>query len=1013
MVAFVPSMWSDTAANAATSRSVPVAGVLAFGIGAGQLGSSGGGAQSNSPAGLAFDGKGDLFAADPTNNRVIEYAPSSPTSYPQTGTVVAGAGGQGSGLSQLSDPNGVALDAAGDLFVADSLNNRVVEYAYNSATGSYASSGKVVAGTGTAGSGLTQLNAPQEVALDAHGDLFVADYGNNRVQEFAYNSTTGSYAATATRVAGAGGEGSGASQLDGPDSVTLDAKGDLFVADRINARVMEYAFNAGTGTYAASGTQVAGSLPNLAGWVTLDASGDLFVSYGYLGYGGVQEFRYNSAAGSYASTGTAVASADQVGPSGLAFNPSGDLFVGEQAQTSNPSQTIWDLVLEFTYNASAGTFSPLGTVMSQSGRTNQGVSAVAVDSHGNLFASDGAVYEFPYNSAAGTYSAQGTQVAAAGNVLALDSGNDLFVASSGTAGVLEYPWNAASGGYPGSGEPVPGATQLSTLKVAAMALDAKNDLFVATSTQVLEFSYNASAGSYAASGTVIAAVAAGGLALDTHGDLFVSNPSSSQVQEYLVNSATGAYASTGITVAGTGGNGSGTNQLSGPTGLAVDRSGDLFVFDAGNARVMEFTGNQATGAYAANGTAVFTGSKDNYPETGGVALDSKGDAFYTYNYSSAGVYESVAAGSSSGLPSPWADSDVGSPAVAGSASYASGVFTVNGGGSDIWGSSDQFNYVSQSLTGNASIVARVTSQSDTDPWAKSGVMIKQSTAAGSNYALLAVTPGNGINFQYGFNSSTSGGSYSFPNGWLKLTRSGSTITASSSSDGTTWTPVGATTMPMNDPVTIGLFNCAHNASALNTATFDNVSVTAGAALTPPPAPWTDSDVGSPAVAGSASYASGVFTVNGSGADIWGGSDQFNYVSQPLTGNASIVARVTSQSDTDPWAKSGVMIKQSTAGGSSYALLAVTPGNGVAFQYGFNASVSGGSYSFPNGWLKLTRSGSTITAYSSADGTTWTQVGTTTISMNDPVTIGLFNCAHNASALNTATFDNVSVTSSLQ
>ena len=122
-----------------------------------------------------------------------------------------------------------------------------------------------------------------------------------------------------------------------------------------------------------------------------------------------------------------------------------------------------------------------------------------------------------------------------------------------------------------------------------------------------------------------------------------------------------------------------------------------------------------------------------------------------------------------------------------------------------------------------------------------------------------------------------------------------------------------------------------------------------------------------------------------------------------------MARVTSQSDTDPWAKAGVMIKQSTTGGSSYALLGVTPGNGIAFQYGFNASTSGGSYSFPNGWLKLTRTGSTITAFSSADGTTWTQVGVTTMSLTDPVTIGLFNCAHNASALNTATFDNVSVT----
>ena len=368
---------------------------------------------------------------------------------------------------------------------------------------------------------------------------------------------------------------------------------------------------------------------------------------------------------------------------------------------------------------------------------------------------------------------------------------------------------------------------------------------------------------------------------------------------------------------------------------------------------------------------------------------------------------SVSSSSSSPLPSPWNDADVGSPAVAGSAWYSNGVFTVNGGGADIWGGTDQFNYVSQPLTGGGSIVARVTSQSDTDGWAKSGVMIKQSTATGTNYALLGVTPGNGITFQSDFNSSVSGASYTLPV-WLKLTRSGNTITAYTSTDGTTWTTAGNTTVPLTDPVTIGLFTCAHNASALNTATFDNVSVSSSSS-SPLPSPWNDADVGSPAVAGSAWYSNGVFTVNGGGADIWGGTDQFNYVSQPLTGGGSIVARVTSQSDTDGWAKSGVMIKQSTATGTNYALLGVTPGNGITFQSDFNYNVSGASYTLPV-WLKLTRSGNTITAYTSTDGTTWTTAGNTTVPLTDPVTIGLFTCAHNASALNTATFDNVSVTS---
>ena len=362
------------------------------------------------------------------------------------------------------------------------------------------------------------------------------------------------------------------------------------------------------------------------------------------------------------------------------------------------------------------------------------------------------------------------------------------------------------------------------------------------------------------------------------------------------------------------------------------------------------------------------------------------------------------------LPAPWTNGDVGGPAIPGSASYspAGGVFTVSGSGSDIWGSADQMQYVNQSLNGDGTITARVTSQDITDPWAKSGIIIKQSATAGSPYVLLAVTPGNAVHLQYGFSSDIAGGSFAFPNAWLRLQRSGNTFTAYTSPDGSTWTEVGSVTVDMTASATTGMFVCSHNNTELNTSTFDNVSVASG---TPNlPAPWTDSDVGNPTPAGSALYSNGAFTVNGGGNDIWGTTDQFDYVSQPLTGNATIVARVTSQSDTDPWAKSGVMIKQSTTSGSAYALLAVTPGNGIAFQHGFNSDMAGGSYAFPSAWLKLTRSASTITAYASANGTTWTQIGTTTISLTDPVTIGIFVCSHKGGELNTSTFDHVSVTS---
>ena len=659
-VVFVVPVLSGGAASAGVSAPVPVAGVPAFGIGASQIGNS----YSANPFGIAFDSKGDLFVANEAGNSVLEYTSSSPTSYSQVGATVAGAGGEGSGLNQLYYPTAVALDAKGDLFVSDSLNDRVVEYAYNTSTGSYAASGTVVAGTGKAGAGLNQLSDPQGITVDAKGDLFVADNGNNRVEEFAYNSSTGTYASSATDVAGTGVFGTANNELEYPTSVALNAAGNLFVGDYANARVMEYTYSSSTGTFSSSGTEVVG-LPSQAGWLAFDSSGDLFASYGYLGYGGVVEYAYNSVTGTYASTGTQIASGDMIGPEGVAFNASGDLFVAETAETSDPSQTVWDSVLEFTYNSSAATWNPLGTIMGQIGRTNGGISAVALDSNGNLFVSDGVsngnnpagVFEFPFNSSSGARSVVGSLItSASGSALAFDSNNDLFVAES--SGVVEFPYS--SGGYPASASAVPGATQLATLTgVTGLAFDGNNNLFVSDGNQVLKFGYNSSSGTWAASGTVVVTITPGtlpsgyfswftgisGIALDANGDLFVSNPTASAVQEFLYNAGSGTYATTGITVAGAGGAGTGLNQLYEPSAVGVDHSGDLFVYDASNARIMEFTGNPATGSYGANGTEIYNVGGTNYPQNGGLALDAQGDLFFGSDDNSAVVYEAAASGS--------------------------------------------------------------------------------------------------------------------------------------------------------------------------------------------------------------------------------------------------------------------------------------------------------------------------------------------------------------------------------
>jgi plastocyanin/regulation of enolase protein 1 (concanavalin A-like superfamily) len=179
------------------------------------------------------------------------------------------------------------------------------------------------------------------------------------------------------------------------------------------------------------------------------------------------------------------------------------------------------------------------------------------------------------------------------------------------------------------------------------------------------------------------------------------------------------------------------------------------------------------------------------------------------------------------------------------------------------------------------------------------------------------------------------------------------------------------------------------------------------------APWASADIGSPGVAGYAYDTNGTFTVAGSGSDVWNTSDSGpQYAYRALGGDGTIIARVVTQQNTSGWAKAGVMIRESLNANSAQAFMAITPGNGAAFQY---RTATGGSSSNSNTtgftapyWVKLVRSGNTITGYRSADGTTWTQQGTATFSMASTVYIGMAVTATNNSALSVVTFDNVKV-----
>src|SRR5204862_3482247 len=109
--------------------------------------------------------------------------------------------------------------------------------------------------------------------------------------------------------------------------------------------------------------------------------------------------------------------------------------------------------------------------------------------------------------------------------------------------------------------------------------------------------------------------------------------------------------------------------------------------------------------------------------------------------------------------------------------------------------------------------------------------------------------------------------------------------------------------------------------------------TSGSALItgPLPTPWTNSDIGTVQVAGNSASSNGTFQVSGSGADIWGTGDAFQYAYQPLNGDGDIVARVVSVDPTVTWSKAGVMIRETLSASSPQAMTVVSAGAGSAFQ----------------------------------------------------------------------------------
>jgi len=315
--------------------------------------SASGPAGLSEPEFLAFDRSGDLWVSDYNNSVVAEYVPpfknGSIASLEVGSPSFSVTGCSGQGLAYVCSPNGIAFDASGNLWVADSQNDSIVEFRAPFSAGEPVST--VIGGPSEVDGQIngSNLNEPYGITFDSSGNMWVADSQDNRVLEFSAPLTSGESASlvigqanlTSTTNSNAN------SNMSFPEDIAFDQSGNLWVADTQNSRVLEFRapFSSGEdasvvigepniASYGGNDTQSTLSLPEA---IAFDHDGDLWVSDG--GNSRVLEFAPPFSTGKNASrligqdsyfAGGPNATQSTLGyPEGLAFDASGNLWVAD------------------------------------------------------------------------------------------------------------------------------------------------------------------------------------------------------------------------------------------------------------------------------------------------------------------------------------------------------------------------------------------------------------------------------------------------------------------------------------------------------------------------------------------------------------------------------------------------------------------------------------------------------------------------------------------------------------
>lgn len=542
-------------------------------------------AQLSSPFGVAIDASENLYIVDGWNSRVRRVSPGG------TITTVAGGGtNQGDGgpatSAAMSSPSGVAVDASGNLFIADRAGTiRKVNTSGIITT---------VASNGTAGySGdngpatNAQLNVPLGVAVDASGNLFIADSFIERIRKV----TPGGIITTVAGIGVAGYSGDGGpatdAELSFPDALALDSAGDLYISDSDNNRIRRVSSVgtittvAGTGSFGFSGDggeATAARLETPDG-VAADPFGNLYISDGNGRLRKVSAGIINTVAGGGPENAAAAPFAMFFETDGIAKDNSGNVYVSDRL------------------NNRVRMIAPSGSISTVAGT---GISGYSGD--------NGPATAAQLNDPTG---------------LTVDSNGALYIADSGSSLIRKVAGETITteaGSYPGCGNPGDGglATSAQLCSPSAVATDPQGNLYIADGQNprirevfpvglITTVAGNGAAGYSGDNGPAIRAQLDGptGVAMDTSGNLYIADTINNRVRKVSSNGTITTIAGTGTSgFSGDGGPATAALLFS-PEAVAVDLTGNVYIADSANRRIRLVAGGIITtiagGAYTGFG----------------------------------------------------------------------------------------------------------------------------------------------------------------------------------------------------------------------------------------------------------------------------------------------------------------------------------------------------------------------------------------------------------------------------